>query len=261
MSEVRIDGWTTPRNETFILVVRNEFNAARLTRTLIHEMAISYDRKEQIGFGGIVDVPKLGILEDEDSCLSLSILRNAKVKHTLSAARAFDMERRIANELGLPLPDGFALWAGKSCLDKMGFLESYLTPLSGALTAEDLVNTLMDQPLCMAPRIPVSNFQQGIQLLNELTFTFADGTRRNACEYLSEGWPYYAGISFRGGPGPRIGGGGWKELSDFTVAPKLNGLSKQLVQPKGQTKIKQKALDAFIEKRKKQKESFYESAE
>ena len=214
MSDSKIDGWTTPRNETFIFVVRGELNTNRLTRTIAHEMAISYDRKEQIGFGGIVDSPKLGILENEASCLSLSILRNAKVKHALSAARAFDIEKRIARELGLILPEGFAAWENKSCLDKMSFLEPYLTPLSGALSAEALINSLMDQPLCIATPIRNLSFHQGLQILSDLTFTFTDGTRRNACEYLSEGWPYFPGVSFRGGPGPRIGGGGWKELSE-----------------------------------------------
>lgn len=255
MSDLKIDGWTTPRNETFIFVVQNEFNTARLARTLIHEMAISYDRKEQIGFSGIIDFPKLGIQETEESCLSISILRNAKVKHALSAARAFDMEKRIARELGVALPEGFAAWEGKSCLDKLRFLEPHIISLSSALSAEELVNTLMDKPLCIAAPIQIKNSQQGLQILSELTLTFADGTRRNACEYLSDGWPYFPGVSFRGGPGPRIGGGGWNRLADFTqprdsilkAATILKGQFQQLNQQVNEI-VKQQKLEDLKEK-------------
>lgn len=215
-SDFKVDGWTTPHNETFIFVSRTDYDVDRITRTLIHEMAVSYDRKEQIGFGGVVDVPKLGIQSDEDSCASLSILRNAKIKHALSAARAFDIEKRISRELNISLPEGFAAWENLSCQDKMNFLEPYILPLQVSLQAEDLINQLMDQPLCFGKLVHFQNFPQGIQILEQLKFTFSDGKQRNACEYLTEGWPFFPGVSFRGGPQPRIGGGGWKPLSELT---------------------------------------------
>ena len=48
------DGWTTPNNETFIFISKDEFNDDRLTRTLTHELAVSLDQKELFGYGGLI---------------------------------------------------------------------------------------------------------------------------------------------------------------------------------------------------------------
>jgi hypothetical protein len=216
----KVDGWTSPRNETFIFLNESEMLEARLVRTLAHEMAVSFDRKEQIGSNGIIDFPKLGIRNDHQSCIAITLLRQIYLKHALTAMRAFEIEGRIAAELGIPLPQGFAQWKHLSCEERFQFIFPFITPLSQSLQAEFLVNGLLDAPLCSEEPIAEvgSGISEKIKKLSELHFTFQDGTQRNVCDYMSEGLPFYPGISFRGGPGPRIGGGGWsslKELNDL----------------------------------------------
>lgn len=91
-TDVAIDGWTTPRNETFLVVSGNDLQEDRLLRTLTHELAISLDRKEQIGFLGQLDFPGLGVVGGTDVCEQLSVIRSGTIKHALSALRAFDLE-------------------------------------------------------------------------------------------------------------------------------------------------------------------------
>lgn len=205
------DGWTTPRNETFLFFSQKEFTPERLTRTLIHEYAVSLDRKETVGFGGMLKVSQLGLVEDAQSCTAMTIIRSSPLKQTLSALRAFDMEQRIARELRIPLSDGFNNWEGKVCLDKLLFMAPYVDKigkLSSTISVENNFNSLFDVPRCVPLRLPPESFEEKAELLTQLELTFEDGSRRNACEYLTEGWPFLPGASFRGGPGPRVGGGG-----------------------------------------------------
>lgn len=207
-----IDGWTSSRNETFLVLSNRENTTDRLTRTLAHELAISLDKKEQIGFLGIIDFPELGIKTDIDSCTTVPILRNAEIKHTLSALRAFDIEKKISTELSISLPQGFADWDTLSCSKKIHFIAPYIQRLSSAIENENLLNESIDQPHCPGKIVPAADIFQKMQALDNLKFTFTDGSVINVCEYMSKGWPYYSGASFRGGPGPRIGGGGWHTL-------------------------------------------------
>lgn len=206
------DGWTTPRNETFLFIAKSEFTDDRLTRTLIHELAISLDGKEQIGFLGILDSTNLNIQLDDQSCNSIPLIRDGQIKHTLSTLRAFDVERQISNELKIPLPTGFADWKKISCEDKMIFMSSYVEKFS--IKAEGFVNSSIDKAKCANTLSypDTMSMHEKIKTLSETIFTFSDGSKQNACDYLSSGLPFFPGVSLRGGPGPRIGGGGWSKI-------------------------------------------------
>lgn len=211
-TDFAFDGWTSALNETLLVLSNGEYNTGRLTRTLAHELAVILDKKEQIGFMGTIDFPQLGIETTIDSCTTIPILRNAEVKNTLSAFRAFDMEKEISIELGISLPPGFAEWNTLSCSEKIHFIAPYTQRLSSAVVNEDLFNNVLDRPHCTGKTVPVGNVFEKMKALDSLYFRFANGSTINVCEYMSKGWPFYPGASFRGGPGPRIGGGGWKEL-------------------------------------------------
>ncbi|MGZ3768538.1 MAG: hypothetical protein ACXVCP_10495 [Bdellovibrio sp.] len=211
-TDFAFDGWTSALNETLLVLSKKDYSTDRLTRTLAHELAIILDKKEQIGFMGAIDFPQLGIETNIDSCTAIPILRNAEVKTTLSAFRAFDMEKKICTELGISLPTGFAEWNTLSCLEKIQFIAPYTQRLSSAVVNENLFNDILDRPHCTGKTVPVSNVFEKMKALDHLYFTFANGSTINICEYMSKGWPFLPGASFRGGPGPRIGGGGWKSL-------------------------------------------------
>jgi hypothetical protein len=209
-----VDGWTTPRNETIIFAKEDELTDDRLLRTLAHEMAVSYDAKEQIGFGGILDYPRLGLIASESSCLAQQLVRLPHLKHSLSAIRAFTVEGAIARELSVSLPEGFANWTKLSCADRLRFMKPYSEAWQEALAYESLVSFLIDRPL-YCPVMPVHglDLELAAETLSQLTFAFADGRRVNACEYLTEGLPLVPGISLHGGPGPRVTGG-WRQLQE-----------------------------------------------
>lgn len=209
--DIAIDGWTTPRNETFVVASR-DLKDDRLLQTLIHELTISLDRKEQIGFLGQLDFPGLGIVSGPEACEQLSVIRTGTIKHALSALRAFDLEKRIARELQIELPSGFADWSGMSCVDKLKFMVPYVERIQQSYRVEDQINVRLDRRGCDGQTPANTRLEDKIEYLGKVSFLFKDGTRRNVCEYLSEGWPFFPGASFRGGPGPRIGGGGWIEL-------------------------------------------------
>lgn len=203
------DGWTTPRNETFLFLNKMEMTDERLIRSLTHELAVSFDGKEVFGFAGLADLGGLGIQDDLNSCVVAPIVRRGLVKHTLSALRAFDIERKVAEELRLPLPARFANWSGRRCSEKIIFMASHVEKLSRSIAPEELFNSLMDYNSCSRLSDKISSIKEVAELLEETTLTFSNGTQVSACEYFTDGKNFEPGLSFRGGPGPRIGGGGW----------------------------------------------------
>lgn len=208
----KADGWTSPRNETFLFFYKNRISESRIIQTLIHEFAISYDLKDQFGFLGIVDSPSIGIKKDANSCTTAEILKDAAVKKALSAIRAFEIEKKISEEINIKLPNGFAQWERSTCLQKLIFMQQYIQPLNQALVLED-VASIFDISTCISHPVQVSSYLEKAKALSQLELTMKDGTKKNACDFFSAGWPYYPGLSFMGGPGPRIGGDGWNKLS------------------------------------------------
>lgn len=216
------DGWTTPRNETFLFFSITNYNRNRLAQSLIHELAMSYDRKELIGFGGIVGFAELPLKEDRNSCQLVQILtEDTTFKHTLSTIRAFEIEKRIAEEIGLKLPSGFANWGSLPCADRVRFIDPYVQSQSfqNSFLAESLFKTISSRPECPSARAEFKNSEERLKALTELTLNFTDGSTQNACEYMTQGWPYNVGTSFHGGPGPRVGGEGWIQLEEKEQTP------------------------------------------
>lgn len=208
-----VDGWTSFRNETLIILNKSSDWENRLTQSIIHELAVALDKKEQLGFGGgLLDRSLFGLVSDQQSCLTQALVRKASIKYTLSGMRAFDVEARIVRELKMSVPEGFAQWENLSCLDKFKFLKVYTEPLANTFAPEELANRFMDVNTC-SPLVSDLNDEERIELLSQLTLNFEDGSSQNACDFLSKGWPFYPGLSMRGGPGPRIGGSGWQQLS------------------------------------------------
>lgn len=207
-TEFPADGWTTPRNETFLFVAESEFNDDRLLRTLAHELSVSLDRKEQFGFGGFTRLAQLGIQEEEASCSIIPLVRQGLMKQSMTALRAFDMERKISEELAIPLSPRFANWSGKTCAQKIVFMSKHLERFKSSIAPEALINLLMDQTSCSMKPANFSSVEDAAIVL-EKTMIRVDGKTISACDYFTDGIGFVPGISFRGGPAPRIGGGGW----------------------------------------------------
>lgn len=210
------DGWTTALNETYIFITNHDLknNSDRIKRTIIHELAISLDKKEQIGFLGKIDFPNLGIEISPNSCELLPLIRDVYIKHALSSLRAFDIEDQIMSEEKNLIP---LVHPKISCIKKLKSLAHYLlNNFNYTLSIENNINLLLDSTLVSA-KCDSAQYSHNLNLtlndkikkLSQLQLNFNNGTSEKACDYLSSGFPFYPGASFRGGPSPRIGGGGW----------------------------------------------------
>lgn len=203
------DGWTSPRNETFLFFNRREFekNDERLIKSLAHELAVSYDSKELIGFSGTVNVADLDLAESTDLDIIIPIIRSADFRNSLSSLRAFELEYRISTELGFDHYDFIKGLAKMSCTEKVLAIKPYSQELHRIFASENFANLFdIDFSNRKAWLTYQLSFEDKLKLLAKLEFHFTNGTTVNACEYLTSGWPFQPGISFHGGPGPRIGG-------------------------------------------------------
>lgn len=207
-----ITGWTTPHNETFIFINQSEYLSGlrnielKLIKILSHEIAISLDRKDTIGFSGILDFGQIGILQTDHNFDFLAIIRNATFKHTLAAIRAFDFENAIVSNLGYAVSKNYIQFSSLACTKKVKFIYPYINRISESTASEQLVNMMMDLSGPSKYFSENVSLDQKILRLNEIQIYFKDQTKRNACEYMTEGVPLDSGTSFRGGPGPRVDG-------------------------------------------------------
>lgn len=211
----RLDGWTDFQNHTYLFFSsKSDITEERLTRTIAHEMAIAYDAKDMIGFRGMVELTKgVPIVRDETSCLLTQALSRSDLRHALKSIRAFEIEKRIAEELNISLPKGFAQWQNSSCASKLKFMFSQMQSLQDVLRVnEDRTYGYYENPMCSAEPMRTISQDDLIKNFEKLNLSFRDGSTMNACEYFTQGWPYISGRSFNGGPGPRIGGGAWQEF-------------------------------------------------
>ncbi|MFV3409859.1 hypothetical protein ACNH6C_14715 [Bdellovibrio bacteriovorus] len=216
-NDLVIDGWTTPLNETILFLPSNDSSKQRIIRSLIHEMATSLDAKQVLGFLGLFRSPTLKIQKSDnpDACKIIPALRRGDIRHSLTALRAFEMEKRISKELGLFLPDGFAEWSGASCADRIKFIKPHVDKLDVAITVLDDLEGKISR--CDQTDTPNISFEEALQVLENSKLHFTDGKSRSTCDFMMEGWPFIPevnepGNEMRGGPGPRIGGSGWKTL-------------------------------------------------
>lgn len=226
--DYQVTGWTTHRNETFIFVSTAEFSDQRLFQTLTHELAISLDKKETMGFGGMIDSAGLNLVSDDNACNAVAASRESVMKHSLSALRAFDIERKVGEEAGFVFSPDFANWENVSCEDKIEFMAEYISGYEKTLAYDAFLSLTMEQPFCSTDISPSMSLKARAQVLAQTTLTFKSGEQINACEFLTRGIPFIPGVGFRGGPGPRIGGGGWDKLKKTQTSPKqLNPTLKQ----------------------------------
>lgn len=200
------DGWTSPRNETFLFINKTEFakDDARLTRTLAHELFMSYDGKNNISFIGHLNLSYNGMINDEQSTLLTYLLANTKLKNSLAAIRAFDFENLVAKELGFSEVKVLALLKSLNCKDKVDFVFEKMIPLSNLSSDEQLLNNLFAN--ISQQNSDANNITMLTQQLSSLEINFSNGTTQKACEYLTESLPFLPGANFMGGPGPRTEG-------------------------------------------------------
>lgn len=213
----RLDGWTSFQNHTYLFFSsKDEITEERLTRTLAHEMAIAYDAKDMIGFGGAVELT-LGvpIIRDENSCPLTQLLSRSDLRHALKSIRAFEIEKRIAEELNITLPKGFADWSKQSCGQKIHFMLSQMQSLKDIIDLNyNRTYNLYDHPDCRTQAVQDLTQEESVANFEKINISFRDGSSMKACDYFTAGWPYASGRSFNGGPGPRIGGGAWGSLKE-----------------------------------------------
>lgn len=212
--KLKASGWTTPRNETILFFHYDEFTADNLLRAITHELAISFDAKEKIGYAGILDWTKVGIVRDQNSCDSQYILTETPIKQTFSAIRAIQMEMQVASEAGYAIPQGYRKWAAKSCEERFLTLYPAVQEFSQTFYAENLLSQLQATPIDCVPSHDYrqQSLQEKVSVLKSSLLHFQRAKTIDACIYMSQALPYKAAASFNGGPGPRIGGGGWAKL-------------------------------------------------
>ena len=207
-----ITGWTTPRNETFIFLSEQQYdlgfdkNRELFIKTISHELAISLDRKDTIGFAGIIEFGMMDIEKTDHNNDFIAIVRDAKIKHTLAAIRAFDFENKVASELKIKVSDQYLQFLNLNCVDKVKFLYPYINRISESTASEQLVNLIMDASGPSKYRSSEISLEEKITRLDEIKIYFLNNKNQNACEYMTQGVPFDAGVSFRGGPGPRVDG-------------------------------------------------------
>ncbi len=206
------DGWTTPLNETYIVMNRSEYSHENLIRILIHEIVVSLDKKGQIGILSEDDLfTYFEIVPNSDSCAANDILRFARLRHSLTTLRALEVEAQIASEMGLTPSPLYAHITGMSCREKLEFIWPYVDKIIG-----DAPNPYFhsDKHACGKTKVPsVPTPLQLFSLATKLKYNFLNGESKTVCEYLTEGLPIHPGVNFRGGPKPRVGGGGWNRSS------------------------------------------------
>jgi len=238
------NGWTTSANETYLFFQEGDLREDRLIRTLSHELAVSLDRKEQIGFAENIDFSSLGILETKDAKASLPFLRRTSIKHSFSALRAFEVEAQIAQELNLQLPPGLIALKNLTCEQKLNFITPYLRSFEKALQDEQFVNMVFDEANNENHTDDTNIFKGAAHTLSQLQFTFMNGETKNVCDYMSQGIPFFAGVSMRGGPGPRIGGTGWKTLEGISI--RNDELEKSSLKLKQIPELKNISIDISV---------------
>jgi hypothetical protein len=221
-------GWTSPSNETFLFINLNEPLRNQIYSILAHEIAISMDQKEQIGYLGVLDFPDIGLIKDEASCQVLPSLREPLIKHTFSTLRAFEVEAAIMKELNLESDIKNMAWGQIDCVQKFKFMHSYISKMNHAFDAESLISQLMQVPsTCENPSTERLSVDEKAKLISQTQLTFNTGLSVNACEFMSRGLPFFAGVSFHGGPGPRIGSG-WKDLEPREGSGQIDSMKKEI---------------------------------
>lgn len=213
--DIAITGWTTPVNETILFFKGNQLEPERLMRSLAHELAISLDEKEKIGYSGRLDWTDNGIVKDDISCTAQTLLVVSSIKHSFSSLRAFQVETQIAHEAGYAIPSGFNKWMQLSCSDRFLNIYSMVSQFAQVFSTDSFVTAMNSAPLDCQPGLNPAKMTVGqiIDFLDSQTFEFKDGSFQNICAYMSQAFPFKAVGSFSGGPGPRIGGSGWDKMS------------------------------------------------
>ncbi len=211
-----MNGWTTPRNETFFFLNRAEFKNSpeKFIRNVIHELAVSYDEKEKFGFLGIPNFAKLGIIPDENTDNVIQIITNPIIKHSLSVLRAFDVEDQILREMGVSESTVTKRIREMSCDQRVQFLTSKIAFLEPVLVSESLIRQIFGNAQALSENSQDPKMvQEMIRRLSKINIKIkasqgesASYQNENACEYFSRGWPFIPGTSFTGGPGPRTDG-------------------------------------------------------
>jgi hypothetical protein len=190
-------------------------------------MAISYDLKERIGYQGFLDYPRMGLVEDENTCDLIASLRSSEIKNALSAIRAFQIEAQIAKEAGFPPPENFARFDQSNCEDRLRFVIQYLPAFKNSIDILSMTDFMTGVLTCNWDKTK----EEAIKTVVNGKLKFNNGAEVNACEFMTQAIPQYVGVSINGGPGPRIGGGGWDKL----ISPQ----QQTLKDPKFLEKLKQ----------------------
>lgn len=103
-------------------------------------MRLASTKRNSSATGGLIDVGQLGIVQNELTSSIVPLVREGLVKQTLSALRAFNIEKKVAEELQISLPPRFADWSEKTCAQKIVFMSKHLRMFTDSIAPETLVN-------------------------------------------------------------------------------------------------------------------------
>jgi hypothetical protein len=220
-SERQFDGWTNFKSETLIFVSRGEDYQKRIIRTLVHELVVSFDQKENIGVFGSMKFNDQQLVGDHKTCEMLTLIRNAKLKLRLTALRAFEFEVKVLQELGLAIPADVKQHLtefsnAKSCEDKIRKIDVFAPEINRLSILENKVESFLDVGVCGAILTEEKNNElremsaiEAAILLDRHELRFSGERPIKACDFFSRAFPFIPGTNLRGGPSPRLGGGGW----------------------------------------------------
>lgn len=223
---LKMDSWTNDKNTTYIFIPQKKYTPQELEKELLirilHELVISIDSKESLGFLGVVNnntlekyqlqlPPEDQVKDDLDmstntACRISSVYRNSDVKYAFSVLRALRHESKVLGELQID-NTGITNFLQKSCEDKALHMAKLMTPFRIFLGLKAEYLKISIESKC-ADQASLSH-EEIIKALAQGRLVSKDQSQTsiNLCEFLSTpSVGLSIGGPIQGGPRPRGGG-------------------------------------------------------
>lgn len=194
------NGWTGP-NST-VIGLSKDTTEESLVRSFIHEIYQTADSK-----GFVVGKSELQkIYNGQNFCRVQAALINPYVRMAFSAIRAFQVEDRIVDQMGL-FPKKVEA-QDMSCSEKVKLIIPYTQPFIDILKKD--IATLEHQTLDCGINFQSLSLEEILDILDKEQVTNSKGKEQSLCQYFSTpeyGFIYSNANWLSKGPSPRIGDG------------------------------------------------------
>jgi len=202
-----VNAWTDPDNQTFLVLNEEQQIEEQLLRVLAHELAVTLDGKGRFGYIGTLTLGDV-LAANSASCDAAHLLGQPLVKHAFTALRALVLENQIITELGLKADRNIQQLLSGSCTEKLEKIWPAIARIAPALENDYFIG--FDRPVCLpTSTLPeLHSHSDTFKALSNLNLNLKDNSQVSACDFFSQPFPFVPGHNPRGGPSPRVGGGG-----------------------------------------------------